>query len=313
MEDMALKRASSSPHIHAGRTVQGLMLEVIVALVPAGAFGIWYFGWRALLIIAVSVLSAVFWEWLYGRVAKKPCTVGDLSAVVTGILLAYNLPSSVPVWMPVIGTLLAIVLVKMIFGGLGSNFVNPALTARAILMTSWVGYMSGSAYQVAVRGVDAVSTATPLAAQESYSLWQLFIGQCPGCIGEVGRVAILVGGVYLIARKVISWRVPVMMLSTLFAATWLAEGSAYDGLCAILSGGAFLAAFFMATDYATSPVTPVGKLIMGVGCGLITFVIRRFSSMAEGASYAVLIMNLTVPLIDRFTRPRVYGEVKKRA
>ena len=215
--------------------------------------------------------------------------------------------------MPVIGALLAIVLVKMIFGGLGANFVNPALTARAILMTSWVGYMSGSAYQVAVRGVDAISAATPLAAPESYELWQLFIGQCPGCIGEVGRVAILVGGVYLIARKVISWRVPVMMLLTLFAATWLAEGSAYDGLCAILSGGAFLAAFFMATDYATSPVTPVGKLIMGVGCGLITFVIRRFSSMAEGASYAVLIMNLTVPLIDRFTRPRVYGEVKKRA
>ena len=245
--------------------------------------------------------------------AKKPCTVGDLSAVVTGVLLAYNLPVSVPVWMPVIGTLLAIVLVKMIFGGLGSNFVNPALTARAILMTSWVGYMSGSAYQVAVRGVDAVSTATPLAAQESYSLWQLFIGQCPGCIGEVGRVAILVGGVYLIVRKVISWRVPVMMLLTLFVCTWLAEGSAYAGLYAILSGGAFLAAFFMATDYATSPVTPVGKFIMGVGCGLIAFVIRRFSSMAEGVSYAVLIMNLTVPLIDRYTRPRVYGEVKKRA
>ena len=170
-----------------------------------------------------------------------------------------------------------------------------------------------SAYQVAVRGVDAVSTATPLTAQESYSLWQLFIGQCPGCIGEVGRVAILVGGVYLIVRKVISWRVPVMMLLTLFVCTWLAEGSAYDGLYAILSGGAFLAAFFMATDYATSPVTPVGKFIMGVGCGLITFVIRRFSSMPEGASYAVLIMNLTVPLIDRYTRPRVYGEVKKRA
>ena len=313
MEDMALKRASSSPHIHAGRTVQGVMLEVIVALVPAGAFGVYYFGWRALLIIAVSVLSAVFWEWLYTRMAKKNCTVGDLSAVVTGLLLAYNLPATVPVWMPVIGALLAIVLVKMIFGGLGSNFVNPALTARAILMTSWVGYMSGSAYQAAVRGVDAVSSATPLAAPEGYALWQLFIGQCPGCIGEVGRVAILVGGVYLIARRIISWRVPVLMLLTLFACTWLAEGSARDGLYAILSGGAFLAAFFMATDYATSPVTPVGKIIMGVGCGLVTFVIRRFSSMAEGVSYAVLFMNLTVPLIDRYTRPRVYGEVKKRA
>ena len=304
MEDSALKRVASSPHIHAGRSVQGVMLEVIIALVPAGAFGVYYFGWRALLIIAVSVLSAVFWEWLYTRIAKKPCTVGDL---------AYNLPASVPVWMPVIGTLLAIVLVKMIFGGLGSNFVNPALTARAILMTSWVGYMSGSAYQMSVRGVDAISGATPLASQGGYELWQLFVGQCPGCIGEVGRVAILVGGLYLIVRGIISWRVPALMLLTLFVCTWLAEGSAHAGLYAILSGGVFLAAFFMATDYATSPVTPVGKCIMGVGCGLITFVIRRFSSMPEGASYAVLIMNLTVPLIDRYTRPRVYGEVKKRA
>ena len=313
MEEMALKRASSSPHIHAGRTVQGVMLEVIVALAPAGVFGVYTFGWRALLIIAVSVLSAVFWEWLYERMAKKPCTVGDLSAVVTGVLLAYNLPVTVPLWMPVIGALLAIVLVKMIFGGLGANFVNPALTARAILMTSWVGYMSGSAYQMSVRGVDAISGATPLASQGGYELWQLFVGQCPGCIGEVGRVAILVGGLYLIVRGIISWRVPALMLLTLFVCTWLAEGSAQAGLYAVLSGGVFLAAFFMATDYATSPVTPVGKCIMGVGCGLITFVIRRFSSMAEGVSYAVLIMNLTVPLIDRYTRPRVYGEVKKRA
>ncbi len=159
--------------------------------------------------------------------AKKPCTVGDLSAVVTGLLLAYNLPASVPLWMPVVGTLLAIVLVKMIFGGLGANFVNPALTARAILMTSWVDFMSGGAYQTAVRGLDAVSAATPLAAPESYSLWQLFAGQCPGCIGEVGRVALLVGGVYLMVRKVISWRIPVFMLGTLFVCTWLAEGSVY--------------------------------------------------------------------------------------
>lgn len=313
MEYSGLKRASSSPHIHAQRSVQGVMLEVLVALFPAGAFGVYRFGWRALLIIAVSALSAVFWEWLYTRVAKKPCTVGDLSAVVTGVLLAYNLPSSVPVWMPVVGSFLAIVLVKMIFGGLGSNFVNPALTARAILMTSWVGYMSGTAYSVAVRGLDAVSSATPLAAPENYDLYQLFAGQCTGCIGEVGRVALLVGGVYLIARKIISWRIPVLMLGTLFVCTWIAEGSVYAAAYAILSGGAFLGAFFMATDYATSPVTPVGKIIMGVGCGLIAFVIRRFSSMPEGVSYAILIMNLAVPLIDRYTRPRVFGEVKKRA
>lgn len=313
MEGMALKRASSSPHIHAGRTVRGVMLEVTVALVPAGAFGVYSFGWRALLVVAVSVASAVTWEWLYTRMARKPCTVGDLSAVVTGLLLAYCLPATVPLWLPAVGTLLAIVLVKMAFGGLGANFVNPALTARAILMASWVGHMSGAAYSTAVRGVDAISGATPLAAGGSYSLGQLLAGQCPGCIGEVGRVAILVGGIYLMVRKVISWRVPVLMLGTLFACTWLAEGSAYAGLYAILSGGAFLAAFFMATDYATSPVAPAGKVIMGVGCGLITFVIRRFSSMPEGVSYAVLFMNLTVPLADRYVRPRVYGEVKKRA
>ncbi len=313
MEYSGLKRVASSPHIRAGRSVQGVMLEVIVALVPAGAFGVYFFGWRALLVIAVSVFSAVFWEWLYAHMAKKPCTVGDLSAVVTGLLLAYNLPASVPLWMPVVGALLAIVLVKMIFGGLGANFVNPALTARAILMTSWVDFMSGGAYQTAVRGLDAVSAATPLAAPESYSLWQLFAGQCPGCIGEVGRVALLVGGVYLMVRKVISWRIPVFMLGTLFVCTWLAEGSVYAAAFAILSGGAFLGAFFMATDYATSPVTPVGKIVMGVGCGLLVFVIRRFSSMPEGVSYAILIMNLTVPLLDRYLKPRVYGEVRKRA
>ncbi len=313
MEFSGLKRVSSSPHIRARRSVQSIMLEVLAALAPAGVFGVCFFGLRALLIIAISTASAVFWEWLYTRVAKKPCTVGDLSAVVTGVLLAYNLPASVPLWMPVVGAFLAIVLVKMIFGGLGSNFVNPALTARAILMTSWVGYMSGSAYALNVRGLDAVSGATPLASPESYELYQLLIGQTPGCIGEVGRIALVVGGVYLIARGIISWRIPVLMLGTLFVCTWIADGSVHSATYAILSGGAVLGAFFMATDYATSPATPVGKVIMGVGCGLITFVIRRFSSMPEGVSYAILIMNLTVPLLDRFTRPRVFGEVKKRA
>ena len=316
MEYSGLRRVSSSPHIRSERTVPGVMLEVIVALVPAGAFGVYYFGWRALLVILVSVLSAVVWEWLYCRVAKKSCTVGDLSCVVTGILLAYNLPSTVPVWMPVIGTLLAIVLVKMLFGGLGANFVNPALCARAILMTSWVGYMSGTAYETAVRGMDAIASATPQAAKaqgSGYALYELFIGQCPGCIGEVGRIALLVGGVYLMIRRVISWRIPVTMILTVLVATWIDTGSLYDAFYAILSGGLFLGAFFMATDYATSPVTPLGRLIMGVGCGVIAFVIRRFSSMPEGVSYAILIMNLAVPLIDRFTKPRVYGEVKRHA
>lgn len=317
MEYSGLRHVSSSPHIRSERTVPGVMLEVIVALVPAGAFGVYYFGWRALLVILVSVLSAVVWEWLYCRVAKKSCTVGDLSCVVTGILLAYNLPSTVPVWMPVIGTLLAIVLVKMLFGGpLGANFVNPALCARAILMTSWVGYMSGTAYETAVRGMDAIASATPLAAKaqgSGYALYELFIGQCPGCIGEVGRIALLVGrrlsddpaGDLLAhsgdddphgaGRHVDRHRLPLRRLLR-------------DSLRRPVPGRVF-----MATDYATSPVTPVGRLIMGVGCGVIAFVIRRFSSMPEGVSYAILIMNLAVPLIDRFTKPRVYGEVKRHA
>ncbi len=234
--------------------------------------------------------------------------MGDLSALVTGLLLAYNLPVTVPIWMPVIGAGLAIVLVKMIFGGLGANFVNPALAARAILMTSWVGYMSGTAYSTAVRGrQDAIASSTPLAMDGTYSLWQLFLGQCPGTIGEVSKLAILIGGIYLMLRKVISWRIPVTLLATVFLATWLNCGSAGEALMGFLSGGLFLGAFFMATDYATSPVTPVGRLIMGVGTGLLVFVIRTFSSMPEGVSYAILTMNLAVPLIDRFTQPRVYG------
>jgi len=309
-----LKRVSSSPHIRSRRTIQSIMLEVLIALIPTGVAGIIVFGWKALAVILVSTGSAVMWEALYAKMAKKPQTVSDLSAAVTGLLLAYNLPSSVPLWLPVVGTGLAIILVKQIFGGIGHNFVNPALAARAILMTSWVSHMSGEAYNVAVRGLDAVTTATPLAAQEgSYSLMQLFIGQCPGCIGEVSKLAILIGGLYLIARKIIVSRIPILVILTTFFGVWIMKGSAEDGLYQVLCGGLMLNAFFMATDYVTSPVTNLGRSIFAVGCGLLTFVIRAFSPMPGGTSYAVLVMNLAVPLIDRFTLPRVYGEVKRRA
>ena len=330
MEHNGLRRVSSSPHIRAEHTIASMMLEVVIALVPAAAAAVYFFGWRALIIMSVSVASSVAWEWVYNRIAKKPQTIGDLSAVVTGLLLAFNLPVTVPVLIPIIGSFLAIVLVKQFFGGIGANFLNPALAARAILMVSWVGYMTGSAFSAAVRGVemvaattsattaatgavDAVTAATPLAMAGNYSLVQLFVGQCAGSLGEVSKLALLVGGIYLIVRRIISWKVPVLMIATVFVAKWISSGSVNDALYAILSGGLFLGAFFMATDYATSPVTSTGRIIMGVGCGVLTFVIRELSPMPEGVSYAILIMNLAVPLIDRYTKPRVYGEVKRHA
>ena len=304
-----LWRVASSPHIGAGRTTRGIMLDVILALLPAGAFGVAWFGLHALWIIAVSVLSAVAWEALWCWMAKKPYTVGDLSAVVTGLLLAYNLPPSVPFWLPIVGAGIAIVLVKQCFGGLGQNFMNPALAARAILMSSWVGLMSGTAYSMA----DAMTSATPLAQGAEYALDALFWGAIPGCIGEVCKPALLAGGIYLLARRVISWRIPVTMLLVSFALFWISLGSAEGALRQVLSGGLILGAFFMATDYSSSPTTPVGKLIMGAGCALVLFVIRTFSSLPEGCSYAILFMNLATPLIERFTQPRVFGEVKNRA
>ena len=307
-------RVTSSPHIRRRRTISSVMLDVLVALVPAGAMGVYYFGYRAALLILVSVASSVLWEALIRRALKKPVTIGDLSAVVTGVLLAYNLPVTIPLWAPVIASGIAIVLIKQLFGGLGQNFMNPALAARAVLLASWTRLMSSTAFST-----DAVTSATPLAAQNGeYALLQLFLGDVPGCIGETCKLALLVGGVYLMARRVISWRIPVTMIATVFVCFWIASGrvvgSVDSALYQILSGGLFLGAFFMATDYATSPVTPVGRLIMGVGCGLLIFIIRRFNpSYPEGFSYAILVMNLATPLIDRFTRPRVYGEGKRHA
>ena len=307
-------KVASSPHIRRARTTSTIMLDVILALLPAGAAGVFYFGTRALLVILLAVVGAVASEFLYNRLTHRKQTIGDFSAVVTGLLLAYNMPVSVPLWMPVVGAVLAIVLVKMFFGGIGCNFVNPALAARAILMTSWVDHMSGQAFSVAVRGVDAVTGATPLT--EEYRLLDLLLGRTPGCIGEVCRAAILLGAIYLVIRRVIAWQIPVTMLGTVFILSYLTSGELTAGLDSavyqLLSGGLMLGAWFMATDYTTSPVSTRGRVLFGVGCGLIVFVIRRFSSMPEGTSYAILFMNLTVPLIDRYIRPSVFGRGKKR-
>lgn len=313
-------RVTSSPHLRARRSVSSIMLDVIIALIPAGVAGVVIFGWRAAALMLISVASAVIWEGLIQRAMKRPVTINDLSAVVTGLLLAYNLPVTAPLWLPVVGTALAIILIKQCFGGLGQNFMNPALGARAILLASWTGLMSGSAFNAMVIGADAVSSATPLAAADAsvYPMWSLLVGNVPGCIGETCKIALILGGVYLIVRKVISWRVPVTMLLTVFVLSWInsgnLSGSVDSALYQLFSGGLILGAFFMATDYASTPVTPVGKLIMGVGAGLLVFVIRMFNdSYPEGCTYAILIMNLLTPLIDRFTQPRIYGEAKKHA
>lgn len=310
MQNDMILRVTSSPHVRRNRTTQNIMLDVIIALMPAGIFGVVHFGWRAALVILVCAASAVAWEFIYNRMAHKKQTVGDLSAVVTGLLLAYNLPSAVPLWMCVVGTGLAIMLVKMIFGGIGCNFVNPALAARAILMTSWVDHMSGGAFHL-----DAVTKATPLV--EEYGLLQMFIGTVPGCIGEVSKLAILIGLAYMLIRGVVSWHIPVIMMLTTFGLSWISSGSFAGGMDSamyqLLSGGLVLGACFMANDYTTSPITVAGKCIYAAGCGLIVFLIRRFASMSEGVSYAILFMNLVVPLIDRFVRPRVYGRSRKNA
>lgn len=304
---------SSSPHLRAKASTQRIMQEVCLALAPAGIAGIILYGANAAALIAVSVITCVLAEFLYQKAAKEKSTVGDWSAVVTGLLLAYNLPASAPLWIAVVGGIIAIVLVKQIFGGIGSNFMNPALTARAILFISWSTLMS--TYPQTNYAVDAVSTATPLAllgggVVEGVKLWDLMIGNCGGVLGETCKLAIIAGGVYMLVRGIIDWRIPVTFIGTVFVCYLLKDG-AEMAVYQIFAGGLMLGAFFMATDYATSPVTGIGKIIFGVGCGILLFVIRAFASYPEGCSFAILFMNVVTPMIDKFTTPKPFGEVKK--
>ena len=308
-------KLSSSPHIRRRRTTTTIMLDVIIALLPVGVMGVIWYGFRAAAVMFIAVLSAVGCEFFYNKLAKRPQTVSDLSAAVTGLLLAYNLPAGVPLWMPAVGSAIAILLVKMIFGGIGCNFVNPALTARAILMTSWVDHMSGEAFALKITGVDAISSATTLAG--NYSFMELLMGQTPGCIGEVSRLAIIIGAAFLILRRVITWHIPATMLATVFLLSWLDSGLLWGGMDSavyqLFSGGLMLGAWFMATDYTTSPATGIGRIVFGCGCGLIVFMIRRFSAMPEGVSYAILFMNLFVPLIERYIRPGMFARRRGNA
>ena len=304
---------SSSPHLRSGASTRRIMQEVCLALAPAGIAGIVLFGAHAAALIAASVITCVLSEFIYQKLAKEKTTVGDWSAVVTGLLLAYNLPANAPIWLAVVGGVIAIVLVKQMFGGIGSNFMNPALTARAILFVSWSSLMSS--YPQTTFAVDATSSATPLALMGAGSvtdvnLWNLMIGNCSGVLGETCKLAIIAGGVYMLIRRIIDWRIPVTFIGTVFLCYLLKDG-AEMAVYQVFAGGLMLGAFFMATDYATSPVTGVGKLIMGVGCGILLFVIRAYASYPEGCSFAILFMNVVTPLIDKFTAPKPFGEVKQ--
>ena len=320
--------ATSNPHIRGSETTRSIMLDVIIAMLPALAFAIFNFGLRALTLTAVSVVGCVFWEWLYRKLMRKPQSIGDLSCVVTGMLLAFVCPVQMPYWMILIGDFFAIIVVKQLFGGIGKNFLNPALAGRAVLlasyagtMTSWVDPAVGKAPIIGSMA-DVVTTATPLAVMKTgdfaaltgtYNVGNMFIGQIPGSLGEVSALALLIGGAYLIWRKVINWQTPVSYIATVAVLTFLfpKQGSGLEWmLYSIFGGGLFLGAFFMATDYATSPVTKKGQLIFGIGCGLFTVLIRYFGSYNEGVCYSIMVMNLLVALIDKYTKPTRFGVVK---
>lgn len=309
--------ASYQPQVRAKTDTSRIMLDVIIALVPAMVVAVWQFGFRALMLIAVSVASCVFFEWGYRKLMKKDNSIGDLSACVTGVLTAMVLPVGAPWWMPVVGAAFSMVVVKQLYGGLGKNFLNPALAARAFLMASWPVIMTTWV------NVDATAGATPLtlmkagtALPESYSYVNMLIGNMPGCIGEVSALALLIGGLYLIIRKVISWRIPVAFIGTVAVITLILprHGGFFDVdwmLQNLLTGGLFLGAFFMATDYSSSPVTLNGQLLYGFGCGALTVLIRYFGGYPEGVSYAILIMNLCAWAIDKGTRGRQFGVTKE--
>ena len=320
--------ATSNPHIRGSETTRSIMLDVIIAMLPALAFAIFNFGLRALTLTAVSVVGCIFWEWLYRKLMKKPQSIGDLSCVVTGMLLAFVCPVHMPYWMIIIGDFFAIVVVKQLFGGIGKNFLNPALAGRAVLLASYAGTMTSwvdpAAGKAAIIGsnADVVTTATPLAIMKTgdfaelmatYGVDKMFIGQIPGSLGEVSALALLIGGAYLIWRKVINWQTPVAYIATVAVLTFLfpKQGTGLEWmLYSVFGGGLFLGAFFMATDYATSPVTKKGQLIFGIGCGLFTVLIRYFGSYNEGVCYSIMVMNLLVALIDKYTKPTRFGVVK---
>ncbi len=322
---------SSSPHTHSNASVRRIMLDVIVALLPTTAAGVYFFGMPAVWTIATCVATCIVTEALCRLAMKRESTIGDLSAVVTGLLLALNLPAGIPLWMAVAGSVFAIGICKQVFGGLGMNPFNPALAARAFMLISFTGPMTTWLKPFWWRTPEAMTTATPLASMKTLfaaettasasphglcsaatgglpAIWDMAVGNIPGCIGEVSAIAIAIGAAYLLWRKVITWHIPAAFLMTVFVYSLVAGGA--PAMAQVLTGGVMIGACFMATDYVTSPITARGKLVFGFGCGLICMLIRQFGGYPEGCSFAILIMNSVCPLINRWTQPKPFGARK---
>ncbi len=306
---------SHAPHVRSSENTRNIMFDVLIALMPALIAGVVVMGYRACFVALVCVASSVFFEWGWEKLLKKPITISDYSAAVTGLLIALNLPVTVPFWIAIIGCFFAIIIVKQFFGGIGNNFMNPALAGRAFLLTSWAKSMTTWIKPFEkiylFNNTDVISSATPLAIVKEGTgdalptYLDLFLGNVSGCIGEISALAILIGAGYLLYKKVIDLKIPFFYILTVFVLSYLAGR---DGLYQILSGGLLLGAFFMATDYVTTPYTKMGQIIFGIGCGFLTFVIRTWGGYPEGVSYSILLMNLLTPLIDKYTVPRTFGE-----
>lgn len=298
---------STAPHVRSPQNTRSLMGDVLIALLPTTIAGIYYFGLNAALVCIIATVSAILFEYLWQRLTHKTVRIDDLSAAVTGLLIGLNLPPTAPWWLPIIGSGFAIILVKQLFGGIGDNFVNPALAARGIMLASWPVRMTAFVLPTYLSGADAVSSSTVLGGYEA-SYMDMFLGNIPGCIGEVCKAAILLGFIYMLVRKVITWRIPVTFLAVVFVFTAILGG---DPVQAILCGGVMLGAVFMATDYTTSPMSAKGQLIYAAGCGIIVVIIRNFCNYPEGVTYAILVMNIVTPLLDKYVKPRLYGRLKE--
>ena len=307
---------SVSPHVHGKRTTSNVMLDVVIALLPAAIAGVVIFGINAAILCAVCVASCVGFEFLFTKLCHRRTTVGDFSAVVTGLLLAMNVPATLPIWQAVVGSFIAIVIVKCLFGGLGCNFANPAITARVVMLIAFTGTMAAAGPPQAIaETVDLATYATPLSVLPSgvlpeATLMDMFLGVRGGALGETSAAALLVGFVYLLVRKVITWHTPVVFIGAVFALAFAITGDVTTALYYTLSGGTFIGAIFMATDYVTSPSTAKGKIIFALGCAVITTLIRFYGSYPEGVSFSILFMNVLNPYIDKWTMKKPFGGVK---